>query len=66
MTDGEAIEAIRAFEFRRQNAAAEYVKGRWYNREVEYMQAHGHNLACGCLLWSPGDYVAAYEYAKDR
>lgn len=66
MTDAQAIDAIRAWEPRRQNAAAEYVKHRWRDREIERADAGLPQLACGCLVWSPGDYVAAYEYAKDR
>lgn len=66
MTDGEAIELIRQFEYRRQNAAAEHLKGLWYNREISRARDLNTHLACGCLEFNAGDYVSAYEYAKDR
>lgn len=66
MTDGEAAELIRSWEFRRQNAAAEHLKGAWYRREYELGARTGEPLACGCLIFAEGDYVAAYEFAKDR
>lgn len=66
MTDGEAIELIRAWEYRRQNAAAEHFKGALHRREVEFIAQGRPQLACGCLAFSEGDYVRAYEWAKDR